>query len=113
MKDQFTDKQHRKSNEIKPGILMTVMSYNDECMMCHFTMKKGGIIEPHAHDAVQNGYVISGKVRLFDANRETVFMASAGNGYVFDPQETHGLEVMEETELVESFAPLRPEFIPQ
>jgi len=111
MKDKFSSRKNRKQVEQAPGITRQVMSYNDDCMLCFFNMEKGAVIEPHQHKAVQNGYVISGKVRLFDKNKETVYTADAGCGYVFDSEEVHGLEVLETAEIVEAFTPSRPEMI--
>ena len=111
MMDKYTDLTQRNAVEVVPGITKRVMSYGEDTMMCRFTMKKGAKIPLHSHDATQNGYVISGKVRLFGAGEETTYVAGPGCGYYFTSQEQHGLEVLEEAELVECFSPLRKEYI--
>ena len=87
------------------------LSYNDEVMMCHFIMKKGASIPLHGHRASQNGYVISGKVKFFTETGE--FIAEKGLSYVFDANEKHGAEILEDSEVVEAFAPSRPEYEPK
>ena len=50
--------------EAPPGIHRTAMAYEKDIMICHFSMKKGAAIPLHNHDAAQNGYLISGKVKF-------------------------------------------------
>ena len=37
--------------------------------------------------------------------------SSPGCGYYFAPFEVHGLEVLEEAQIIEAFSPMRPEYI--
>lgn len=97
--------------EGNPGIIRKTLSYNDEVMVCHFIMKKGASIPLHGHRASQNGYVISGKVKFFTETGE--FIAEKGLSYVFDANEKHGAEILEDSEVVEAFAPSRPEYEPK
>ncbi len=85
------------------------MSYNDHLMLCHFILKKGTVIPLHHHKAVQNGYVISGKLKFLRSDGDS-FIAEAGTGYVFNSDEEHGVEVLEDSEVIECFAPMRPEY---
>jgi quercetin dioxygenase-like cupin family protein len=92
------------------GIFRTTLAYNDETMLCHFHMKKGAAIPLHNHGPAQIGYVISGKVKFLNEDGSTNFVAEKGTSYVFDPDETHGAEVLEDAEVLECFAPSRPEY---
>lgn len=78
-------------------------------MLCHFVMKEGAEIPLHNHDAVQNGYVISGRVQFRDEGGDA-FIAEAGSGYAFGANEKHGALVLEDSEVIECFAPMRPEY---
>lgn len=111
MIDKYTDQSKRKSVEILPGVTKKVMSYGDDSMLCRFNMKQGAQIPLHSHKASQNGYVISGKVRLIGPDEETTCIAGPGCGYYIEPHEVHGLEVLDDAVLVETFCPLRPEYI--
>jgi quercetin dioxygenase-like cupin family protein len=104
-------RQDRKAVEGPPGITRTTLGYNDQTMLCHFEMVAGARIPLHHHPAVQNGYVISGEVRFFTAEGGG-FVASAGMGYVFGPNEPHGADVLADAEVIECFAPKRPEYEP-
>ncbi len=101
-----------KAAEMKPGLLTRrTLAYNDQMMLCHFTMEEGLKLDLHKHLAVQVGYVIEGKVR-FIKDDGTGFIATAGTSYIFDSNEVHGIDkVYESTELVECFSPMRPEYV--
>ena len=101
-----------KAVEMKSGFLTRrTLTYNDQMMLCHFTMKKGLKLELHKHLAVQAGYVIKGKVR-FIRDDGTSIIATAGTSYLFASNEVHGIdEVFEPTELIEIFSPMRPEYV--
>jgi quercetin dioxygenase-like cupin family protein len=101
----------RQPVENPPGIIRTTIAYNDQTMLCHFSMSAGARIPLHHHPAVQNGYVVSGRIR-FITEDGSGFVAEAGSGYVFGPDEPHGAEVLSDAEVIECFAPKRPEYEP-
>ena len=98
-----------KTVEMLDGIFRTTLAYNQETMLCHFTMKKGAKIPLHSHEAVQIGYIISGKVKFVKGNGDE-HVAEATTSYVFQSQESHGAEVLSDAEVVECFSPMRPEY---
>lgn len=100
----------QKQTEMFKGLFRTTLSYNKDLMLCHFTMKKGASVPLHNHEAVQNGYVIKGKLRFFNKDGESIIV-EPGDGYIFDSNEYHGSEALEDSEFVESFTPMRPEYI--
>jgi quercetin dioxygenase-like cupin family protein len=91
------------------GVFRATLAYNDHIMVCHYTMKKGARIPLHSHAAAQNGYVIRGRLRMTKETGDG-FVAEAGTGYCFAPEEKHGAEVIEDSEVIECFAPMRPEY---
>ncbi|ADK83053.1 cupin domain-containing protein [Sediminispirochaeta smaragdinae] len=91
------------------GIVRRTLAWNKEAMTCHFLLEKGAVIPMHHHSAVQSGYVIRGKAKFMRGNGES-FIGEAGTSYVFDPDEEHGVEVFEESEIIEFFTPSRPEY---
>lgn len=98
-----------KPIEALPGIFRTTLAYNKETMLCHFQLKQGSAIPIHNHVAVQIGYVISGKLK-FQKQDGSSFIAESGTGYVFESEEQHGAEALEDSEVIECFAPMRPEY---
>ena len=86
------------------------MSYNEQSMICHFRMKRGARIPLHNHEAGQHGFVISGRVHFLQKGGPG-FDAPAGSSYVFGSWEEHGAEVLEDSEVIEVFTPMRPEYV--
>ena len=113
--NKITNLNERKTVELRPGLVKTNLSYNDATMLCHFKMKKGCVLPLHNHAAVQNGYVISGRLKyqLADENRHVYEegVIEPGGGYVWDANEYHSTEALEDMEFIEFFAPMRPEYI--
>ena len=99
-----------KSIENPPGVVRKTLSYNDEAMLCHFNFKKGSEIPLHDHRASQIGYVISGKVRFIAEKPEDEFEVQTGDSYVFGQFVKHGAIVLEDSELIEVFTPMREEY---
>ena len=106
----LTRLNERKKVEMLPGIYRVTMSYNDESMLCYFYMDKGASIPLHKHKAVQNGFIIKGKVRFLQEDGKSTVMEE-GDGYIFGSNESHGSEFLEYTELIECFTPMRPEYV--
>lgn len=105
----LTKLNNEKKVEMLSGIFRTTMSYNDSSMLCHFRLEKGASIPLHQHEAVQNGFVIKGKVKFLQEGGKSILVED-GDGYIFESNEIHGSEVLEETELIECFTPMRPEY---
>jgi quercetin dioxygenase-like cupin family protein len=53
--------------------------------------------------------VLSGKMR-FLLNDGKSFIATSGSSYAFDPWEHHGAEAIEDSEVLDFFTPMRPEY---
>jgi quercetin dioxygenase-like cupin family protein len=92
------------------GVTRTTLSYNDETMLCHFSLKKGAQIPLHNHRATQSGYVLKGKTKFLGETPEAEFQVEAGEAYVFNPFVKHGGISLEDTEFVEVFVPARDEY---
>ncbi len=104
------DMKNVEAREVLPGICRKTLSWNKEAMTCHFLLSKGASIPLHHHPAVQSGYVLRGRVRFQRGDGNEVFIAEAGTSYVFDSEEKHAVDVLEETEIIEFFTPMRPEY---
>ncbi len=99
-----------EANTSMEGIARRTLAFNDEAMLCHFSMGKGARIPLHNHRASQVGYVVSGSLKFLGDSDEDTFIANAGDSYVFGPHQTHGCEVLEDSEVIEVFSPAREEY---
>lgn len=106
----FAQLQVEPSVEMLPGLFRTTLAYHEPSMLCHFRMSKGAKVPLHNHLAIQNGYVISGRIEFFNTDGSTVIVGP-GDGYCFDSNEQHGSVALEDAEFLEFFAPLRPEYL--
>lgn len=98
-----------KRVQMRPGIERVTMSYNADNMLCYFYLKAGTGLPLHDHVAVQNGFVVKGRIRFFKADGSSI-VVGPGDGYIFDSSEAHGSEVLEDSEIIECFTPMRPEY---
>lgn len=96
--------------EMRPGIFRSTLVYNTDNMLCHFHEKAGARVDLHTHLAMQSGFVLRGKVKFFDAEGNERILGP-GDGYLFNSYEPHGSVALEETDLIEWFAPARPEYL--
>ena len=96
--------------EFRPGVFKTTLAYDEQSMLCRFQMPKGASIPLHDHVAVQNGFVISGRLKFFLEAGES-FVVGPGDGYVFSSSEKHGSEAIDDVDFLEYFSPLREEYI--
>jgi len=108
--NKFTNESERTTVKVKPGLTRTTLSFVDSLMICKFYEDEGTILELHTHEAVQNGYVLKGKIKFF-LEDGTEFIAEPGSAYVFESMEPHGSIALEETILIESFAPMRTDYM--
>ena len=107
--NKFTRESERAVVKVKAGLTRTTLSFNDSLMICKFKEDKGTAIELHNHEAAQNGYVLRGKIKFF-LEDGTEFIAEPGSAYVFGSMEPHGSIALEDTVIIESFSPMRPEY---
>ena len=98
--------------EALAGVFRQTLAYNEDTMLCVFRLEKNAKIPLHNHHNVQIGYIISGKVRFLSEQSENEFVAETGDSYIFEADEKHGAEVLEDTHLIEVFYPYRPEYEP-
>ena len=96
--------------ENPPGVFRTTLAYNAESLLCHFRLNRGAKIPVHSHPQAQNGYMIRGRMNMVDGKGGS-FLALPGTGWCFAPDEQHGAEVLEDSEVIECFAPMRPDYV--
>ncbi len=96
-----------------PGVFRQTLAYNEQTMLCIFRLEKDAKIPLHNHPNVQIGYILSGKIHFLSEQPENEFIATPGDSYIFEAEEKHGAEVLEDTQLIEVFYPYRPEYEPK
>lgn len=91
------------------GVKRQIMGYNNDLMMVKVTFKKGAIGLAHTHPHTQVTYVASG-IFEFTNNGESSIV-KAGDGVYIKPNASHGCICLEEGSLIDTFNPMREDFI--
>ena len=92
-----------------PGITRQIMGYDGQLMIVKVKFEKGAIGAMHEHYHSQATYVASGKFELTIDDKKEVLVA--GDGYYVAPDELHGCVCLEEGILIDTFSPVRADFL--
>lgn len=105
----FQLEQEMEWQEAGPGVVRQIMAYNDDLMMVKVKFEKGAVGAPHTHSHTQATYVASG-VFEFSTQGETRIV-KAGDGVYMEPGVLHGCTCLESGILIDTFSPLRKDFL--
>lgn len=92
-----------------PGIQRQIMAYDGQLMMVKVKFEKGAVGTPHTHYHSQATYVASGRFELEIGGQKKIL--SAGDGYYVEPDEIHGCVCLEAGILIDTFSPMRADFL--
>ena len=85
------------------------MAYDGQLMMVKVKFDKGAVGTMHEHYHSQATYVVSGKFELTIGDKKEIL--SAGDGYYVAPDELHGCVCLEAGILIDTFSPVRADFL--
>ncbi|NDV64289.1 cupin domain-containing protein [Bacteroides sp. 224] len=91
------------------GVSRQIMAYNDELMLVKVKFETGAVGSPHTHPHTQATYVASG-IFEFTTDGETQIV-KAGDGVYMKPNVEHGCKCIEAGVLIDTFAPMREDFL--
>ena len=86
-----------------------IMAYNDDLMIVKVHFKKGGIGAIHQHIHSQGSYVESGVFEVVIDDEKKILQQ--GDVFFIPPSIDHSAIALEEGILVDSFNPMRSDFI--
>ncbi len=95
--------------EILPGIKVKTLVYGDKTLLSEFLMAKGSQLPLHSHPEEQTGYLVSGCICLY-SNGEAHEM-HPGDSWSFAGNLEHRADILEDSVLIEVFAPVRESFL--
>lgn len=95
--------------DLGAGVSRKVLCYDSSVMLVRVKFEKGAVGAPHHHPHIQCSLVASGRfeVRIGDA----VKVLEAGDSFIAPSQVVHSVVALEAGELVDSFTPMRDEFV--
>ena len=86
-----------------------IMAYTEDLMIVKVLFKKGGIGAIHRHIHSQGSYVESGVFEVMIGDEKKILQQ--GDVFFIPPSIDHGVIALEEGILVDSFNPMRADFI--
>ncbi len=92
------------------GIEMKTLVYGENSLLTRFHLKKGSLLPLHSHPQEQTGFMISGKMTLFIGQES--FTAEAGDTWSIKGGIEHRANILEDSEAIEVFSPLREDYLP-
>jgi quercetin dioxygenase-like cupin family protein len=91
------------------GSTRRVVLHLPELMLVEFTFEKGGIGALHSHPHIQSSYIAEG---TFDVTiGEETRTIGAGGAYIVPSGVVHGVKALEAGRLIDSFTPVRADFL--
>lgn len=94
--------------EMAPGIQRRFLT-TDRMTVARFALARGGVVPAHSHDHEQVSYVVSGALRFRIAGQE--ILVRAGEVLQIPSWAEHSVEVVEDAEVIDMFAPVRQDWV--
>lgn len=91
------------------GIKRQIMGYDGQLMMVKVVFEEGAVGTMHEHYHSQATYVASGKFELTIGDEKRIL--KAGDGYYVAPDVLHGCVCLEAGILIDTFSPMRADFL--
>ena len=95
----------------EPGLRRQIMSYNQRLMLVRHKLQKGWIGTRHQHPHEQMVYVVTGHL-LFE-HPEGRFELRTGDSFIVPGGTDHQASALEDSEVLDIFAPYREEYCPE
>ena len=96
--------------EALKGVSRKTMVHGPNTLLTEFKLAEGAVIPAHKHPQEQTGYLISGRLN-FQIGDE-MMRAEAGDSWCIPGDVEHGAEAVEDSVVIEVFAPVREDYLP-
>lgn len=106
----YTENKTVEAKDLGGGVSRKVLSYSENLMTVELHFVKGAIGAKHSHPHEQIGYIVSGKLVYQEEGCEDKVLQT-GDTYYVKPDAVHGIEVLEDTVLLDIFTPMRKDFV--
>ena len=107
--EQFLFESELPWIDLGDGLRRQIMGYNDSIMMVKVEFQKGAIGALHHHPHAQSTYVASGIYKLTIGNESKTI--KSGDGFFTSPDLPHGVLCIEAGALIDTFSPVREDFL--
>lgn len=94
--------------ELAPGVERRYLTAA-RVTIARFTLTRGAVVPQHSHENEQVSYVVSGALRFRVAGEEQ--LVRAGEALQIPSWAEHSVEVVEDTEVIDVFSPVRQDWL--
>ncbi len=105
-----TENRQATPTDLGGGASRKLLSYSPNLMACELFFPKGAVGARHAHPHEQIGYIVSGRLVFQEEGCEDRVLG-AGDSYYVAPNVPHGVQILEDTRLLDIFTPMREDFV--
>jgi len=106
----YTENKNVTAQDLGGGVTRKILSYSKNLMAVELQFQKGAVGAKHSHPHEQIGYVISGRLVYQEEGCEDKVLQT-GDTYYVKPDAVHGVEILEDTKLLDIFTPMREDFV--
>lgn len=93
----------------EPGVKRRILAWNDQLMLVEVSFETGAVGSLHRHPHIQASYVAEG---AFDVTISGVTERLAkGQSFIVPSNQWHGVVALEPAVLIDSFTPMRADFL--
>jgi len=98
-----------KKSHPEPGLTRRVLAYNDKLFLAEHQMVKGWVGPMHSHPHDQVAYIVRGHLKV--NCQEKTFELRTGDTFVVRGGVQHGASAIEDSLVIDVFAPCREDYI--
>ena len=109
MTNVFTENDIVKWTNVAPGVQRAILAYDESVMLVKVKFEKGAIGVLHQHPHVQISYVESGQFEVEVGGVKKIL--HQGETFFVPSNVWHGVICLEEGVLMDTFSPMRKDFI--
>jgi quercetin dioxygenase-like cupin family protein len=109
MTNVFTENDIVKWTNVAPGVKRAILAYDESVMLVKVKFEKGAIGALHHHPHVQISYVESGQFEVEIGGLKKIL--NKGETFFAPSNVWHGVICLEEGVLMDTFSPMRKDFI--
>ena len=105
----FYKKENSKYRKALDGVTYKTLVHGKLTSLSEFRLQKDWKIPNHSHPHEQTGYMISGNMTMLVDGKK--FEVSPGDSWNIPGNVEHGVEVHEDSIVIEVFSPVREEYL--
>lgn len=106
----YTENKQVPSQDLGGNVTRKILSYSENLMAVELRFARGAVGAKHSHPHEQIGYIVSGRLVYQEEGCEDKVLET-GDTYYVKPDAVHGIEVLEDTVLLDIFTPMRKDFV--